>query len=364
MLRATKRGIKKGQSMKRLVIIITVIALLAGGLFMLHKRNSEQDSGGKNKGPQAVVAVTPQIRDLTLTITAVGSLIAGEEAGIHAEIAGQIKEILFQEGQPVKKGDVMIGMDKSLIETDLMRAKASLDAAKANMTRDDKLKTSGFVADQQVEASRAALQSAEAAVANAEILITKSAIKAPFDGIAGLRNFSVGDHAAEGQELTSLVSIDPLKIEFTVPEKDYASVQSGQNMTFSVDSFPGEDFTGEIYAIDPRINAENRSFTVKARIPNTSGKLRPGMYARVRLDTATRKGAMMIPEEAVVPEGTDSYVYVVSGSKAARKKITLGERSKGEVEVRDGLTAQDRIITAGTMKLKDGADITEAAAGK
>lgn len=345
--------------MKRLAVIIVIFALLAGGIFMLHKKNAQHDAGGKQKGPQTVVTATPQLRDLKIVINAVGSLVAGEDTGIHAEIAGQIKNILFQEGQPVKKGDVLIEMDKSLIETDLMRAKAALDAAKANFTRDEKLKSSGFVADQQYEASRAALQSAEAAVANAEILITKSSLRAPFDGIAGMRSVSPGDYAALGEALTSLVSINPLKLEFTVPEKDYAAVQQGQEISFTVDAFPTETFKGKIYAVDPRINAENRNFAVKAEIPNDAGKLRPGMYARIRLDTATKSGAMMIPEEAIVPEGTDSYVYVAMNGKAQRKKISIGERQSGEVQVTEGLTTEDRVITAGTMKLKDGGDIAE-----
>ena len=355
--------------MKRLTLILVILALLAGGAWYWNSHRAvAPEAGGKPKGPQTIVTAPLAKRDLTVTINAVGSLIAGEQAGIHAEIAGQVREILFQEGQPVKKGDVLIKIDTSLIETDLMKAKAALDAANANVTRDDKLKTSGFVADQQVEASRAAQQSATAAVANADIQLTKASIRAPFDGTAGLRNFSVGDYAAAAQELTTVVSINPLKIEFTVPEKDYAAVKTGQAISFAVDAFPAENFKGDIYAIDPRINAENRNFTVKAEIDNSDARLRPGMYARIRIDAASRPGALMAPEEAIVPEGTDSYVFTVSGNKAVRKKVTLGERQSGEVEIKDGLSEGERVITAGTMKLRDGGEVSEAqpepAAGK
>ena len=352
--------------MKRLAVIVIIIALVSGGVWYWQSHKPAPDAGGKPKGPQTIVTAPLSKRALTVTINAVGSLIAGEQAGIHAEIAGQVREILFQEGQPVKKGDVLIKIDTSLIETDLMKAKAALDAANANVTRDDKLKTSGFVADQQVETSRAAQQSAEAAVANAEIQLTKASIRAPFDGTAGLRNFSVGDYAAAAQELTTVVSINPLKLEFTVPEKDYAAVKTGQAISFAVDAFPADSFKGEIYAIDPRINAENRNFTVKAEIDNSDGKLRPGMYARIHIDAASRPGALMAPEEAIVPEGTDSYVFTVSGNKAVRKKVTLGERQSGEVEIKQGLAEGERVITAGTMKLRDGGEVSEqpAEAGK
>lgn len=343
--------------------LVILCALAGGGWYLFHKKSGGEE-GGRNKGPQPVVTQAARTRDLTTAINAVGSLVAGEAADIHAEIAGQIENVPFGEGQPVKKGDVLIQMDTSLLETELMRAKAAQGVAEANFNRDDRLKKSGFVADQQWDASRAALQEAEAAVANAEIRIRKSSIRAPFDGIAGLRNFSPGDFAAQGQTLTALVSIDPLKLEFTVPERNYATVRAGQDIGFAVDAFPGERFGGKIYAVDPRINVENRNFTVKADIPNGDGRLRPGMYARIRIDTATRENVLMAPEEAIVPEGEDSYVFVVKDGKAFRRKVTLGERLRGAVEISEGLKAGEKIIVAGTMKLKDGAAVAEQAAAQ
>lgn len=347
--------------MKRIAVIVLIIALLAGGLWHLHSTTAAEQAGGKMKGPQNVVTAPLARRDLAVTIEAVGSLLAGEAADIHAEVAGQIKSISFEEGQPVKKGDLLINIDTSLIETDLLKAKAARDAARASFNRDDQLKSKGFVADQQYDSSRAALQAAEAEVANAEILLQKASIVAPFDGIAGLRNFSVGDYAAAGQTLTSIVSLHPLKMSFTVPERDFAAVKAGQEISFTVDAWPGQDFKGEIYAIDPRINAENRNFAVRATIPNEDGRLRPGMYARIRITTATRPGALMAPEEAVVPQGTESYVFTAEGGKAARRKVELGERREGEVEIKSGLDDNARVITAGVMKLRDGSEIVEAA---
>lgn len=350
--------------MGRIIGILALLLLLAGGgyWYWSHGKAAPEAGGKGPKGPQVVVTVPVAAKDLTLAISAVGSLLAGESASIHAEIAGQVQKILFEEGQPVKKGDILVQMDTSLIETELQKARAALDVANANFTRDDKLKKSGFVANQQWDTSRAEQQSAQAAVANAEILLQKATIKAPFDGIAGLRSFSPGDYAAAGQELSTIVSIAPLKLEFTAPEKDYASVKAGQKISFSVDSYPGENFTGEIYAVDPRINPENRNFTARATIPNDDGRLRPGMYARITIETATRSNVLMVPEEAVIPSGNDSYVFVAQGGKAAKRKITLGERQAGEVEAVTGLKAGEKVITAGVMKLQDGGAIEEQAA--
>ena len=344
---------------KPVIITLLVIAAIVAGGWYWHSHKSGSTDEKKPKGPQPVITAIVEARDLTSTITTVGSLIAGEAAAIHAEVSGQVLEVLFEEGKPVKKGDTLIKMDSSLIETEYAKAKAALDVAAATFQRDDKLKSGGFVAGQQWDVSRADYRAAQAAVANAEILVTKSVIKAPFDGVAGLRSFSPGDYATAGQELTNVVSLDPLKLEFTVPEKDYATVKQRQKITFLVDAFPDMKFTGEIYAIDPRINPENRNFTVKATIPNTDGHLRPGMYARIAIETQTRQAVPMLPEEAVMPQGTDSYVFTINGAKAQRKKVTLGERQAGSVEIREGLKAGDKVITAGLMKLKDGSDVTE-----
>lgn len=346
-------------SKKPVIITLLVIAAIAAGGWYWYSHKSGSGDDKKPKGPQAVVTATVEARDLTSTISTVGSLIAGESAAIHAEVSGQVQEVMFEEGKPVKKGDTLIKMDSSLIETEYAKAKAALDVAAATFQRDDKLKSGGFVAGQQWDVSRADYRAAQAAVSNAEILMTKSTIKAPFDGVAGLRSFSPGDYATAGQELTSVVSLDPLKLEFTVPEKDYAAVKQGQKISFTVDAFPDQKFSGDIYAIDPRINPDNRNFTVKATIPNAEGALRPGMYARIAIVTQTRSAVPMLPEEAIMPQGTDSYVYTINGNKAQRTKITIGERQAGSVEVREGLKAGDKVITAGLMKLKDGSDVAE-----
>ncbi|HYD17594.1 MAG TPA: efflux RND transporter periplasmic adaptor subunit [Patescibacteria group bacterium] len=344
---------------KRIVIALLVVALLVSGGWWWHSRKGSEDPAQKAKGPQLVETAAVEPRDITTVINTVGSLIAGESAAIHAEIAGQVQTVAFEEGQPVKKGDVLIKMDSSLIETDLAKAKSALEVAAATFQRDDKLKAGGFVAGQQWDVSRADYRAAQAAVENAQILLTKTEIKAPFDGVAGLRKFSPGDYATAGQDLTTVVSLNPLKLEFSAPEKDYASVRQGQKIIFAVDAFPQQEFEGEIYAIDPTINPENRNFTVKATVPNDEGKLRPGMYARIRIETQTREGVPMMPEQAVIPEGTDAYAFVMRNGKAHRVKLSLGERQQGAVEVREGLKAGDRVITAGVMKLREGSPVTE-----
>lgn len=301
-----------------------------------------------------VMAVTVAPQDISAAISAVGSLVAGEAADIHAEISGQIEEIQFEEGQPVKKGDVLLQIDKSLIETDLAKAQAAYDVKAVTFGRSDKLRQSGYLSTQQWDETQSGLQEAKAAIANARIRLEKSTIRAPFDGVAGLRSFSVGDYAEVGQTLTSVVSLDPLKLEFSAPEKNYSDIRQDQSITFAVDAWPGESFTATIYAVDPRVDPETRHFKIKAQVPNAGNRLRPGMYARIDIDLPVRKNALLIPEEAIIPQGNDIFVLTIRDGKAARSKITPGLRQNGLVEAATGLLPGDQVITAGVMRIREG----------
>jgi membrane fusion protein (multidrug efflux system) len=306
---------------------------------------------------QPVEATAVAVRDLEATISAVGSLSASESAEIRAEIAGPVKAINFSEGQPVKKGASLIEIDDSLIRTELMKAQAAYNVRKSVFARSEKLKASGYVSRQDWEQSGGNLQEAQADIESARIRLEKSKVLAPFDGVAGLRDFSVGDYIQVGQALTTLDVIDPVKMTFTVPEKNYADIRAGQKITFSVDAWPGESFSGAVYAIAPRIDKNTHSFEVKANIPNAGGRLRAGMFARINIVTATHKDALVVPEQAIIPKGDDSYVFVVRDGKAVQQKVTLGLRQTGSVEITSGLAAGDLVVTAGIMKLQDGAPV-------
>jgi membrane fusion protein (multidrug efflux system) len=367
--------------MKKIILGLILIAAVAGGGYYWKTSSDITATGaqaaapaGKGaggppgmSGPTPVITQTIAPQELTQSLSAVGSLIAGESAEIHSESAGQIEEIFFSEGQPVKKGEILLQIDKSLLQTEHAKARAAYDASAATFKRDDGLKQSGFVSNQKWDLSKSEVQTAKAEVENTRIRLEKTSIRAPFDGIAGLRSFSVGDFAQTGQMLTTIDSIDPLKIEFSVPERSYTAVQTGQKISFSVDAFPADSFEGTIYAIDPRIEPQTRNFRVKAEIPNTDGRLRPGMYARVDIATLTKSGVLLVAEEALMPEGTDTYVYVVTDGRAEKRKITLGQRQKGTVEVTEGLSTGDVIITAGITRARPGGAVvpqqTDAATG-
>jgi membrane fusion protein (multidrug efflux system) len=170
----------------------------------------------------------------------------------------------------------------------------------------------------------------------------------------------VGDYVKEGQDIVNLESLDPLKVDFRLPELALSQLKDGQTLQLSLDALPDRTYDGKVYAINPLIDANGRAIVIRAQVPNRDGKLRPGMFARVRLFTSDNKDAIVIPEEALFPVGDDKYVYKVVDGKALRQKVEIGQRREGRVEVVGGLSAQDIVVTAGALKLREGVAVTVA----
>jgi membrane fusion protein (multidrug efflux system) len=331
-------------------VFMTVVLLLAGAVTAAAQMNG----AGM---PMPVRASAVEVRDFAVTLDAVGRLSASESADIRAEIAGAVKTINFSEGQPVKKGDSLINIDDGLIGAELMKAEAVYNVRKTAFNRSDKLKTSGYVSSQDWEQSSGSLQEAAADIKSAQIRLEKAKVLAPFDGVAGLRSFSAGDYVQVGQMLTTLDRVDLVKISFSIPEKNYADIKLSQKIFFSVDAWPGDVFSGEIYAVSPRVDPGTHSFDVKALIPNADGRLRPGMFARISIMTALHHGALVIPEQAIIPKGGENFVFAVRENKAVLQKVGIGLRQPGIVEITTGLGANESVVTAGIMKLQDGAAV-------
>jgi membrane fusion protein (multidrug efflux system) len=199
---------------------------------------------------------------------------------------------------------------------------------------------------------------AEAALALVDARLAKTEIKAPFAGVIGLRVVSVGDYVKEGADVVNLESIDPLKVDFRVPEIYMRQVQVGQTLTVTLDALPGNTFEGKVFAVNPLVDAAGRVVVIRAIVANPDTSLRPGMFARVRLITRDEKEALVIPEQAIVPQGDEQYVFRVVDGKVARVKVEIGQRRDGKVEITKGLGAGDVVVTAGQLKLRDGMPVT------
>jgi len=318
------------------------------------------------KGPDAPVAVeavraaTDMVREET---TAVGTLRSNESVVVRPEISGRIARIGFTEGTHVDRGQLLIALDASVPAAEVEQARANLALAKTNYGRTVELERQNFVSQTARDQALNGLRVAEAALALAEARLAKTQILAPFSGIVGIRQVSVGDYVKEGQDLASLEDISSLKVDFRVPEQLLTSLRRGQAVVVESDVLPGKSFSATLDAIDPLVDQNGRALSIRARLRNVEGTLRPGMFVRTRVILAERPNAVVLPEESLVPVGAEQYVFRVVEGKAERVKVATGVRRAGRVEIVDGLRAGDLVVTSGQIKIRDGAAVRVAESG-
>ena len=295
-------------------------------------------------------------------LSAVGSLRSDESVVLRPEVAGRIQSIEFKEGQPVARGQVLIRLDDSVPRAELAQARANLTLAQSHYRRAVELQGKGFVSQQARDESASTLNVQEAAVALAQARLDKMTISAPFAGIVGLRSVSVGDYVNQGQDLAPLEAIDPLKVDFRVPEMYLSKVRMGQQLTLRLDALPGQERQGQVYAVSPLVDAGGRSILLRATVANNDAVLRPGMFARVQL-LFNQDKALVAPEAALSPSGETQYVYRVKDGKAERREVTIGERREGRVEILTGVAVDDQLVVAGIQRVTDGAAVNVVGGG-
>lgn len=308
--------------------------------------------------PVAVEAEKVRIDSIQRTIEAVGNLASNESVTLSPEISGRITHILFEEGQAVKKGDPLIRLDDAISRAELAQVEASLKLSRANYERAKTLFAQHTGTGRARDEAQAKLSTDQASLNLAKARLDKTTIYAPFDGIAGLRNVSIGDYVNPGQPMFNLESIDPLKVDFRMPEIYLGVLETGQKIQVNVDAFPNRSFEGEVYAIDPRVDSNGRTVVLRARLANEDGVLRPGLFARVSLVVNTTDGALIVPEQALIPQGNERFVYRIVDNKAVMTRVETGQRRRGQVEITEGLSADDVIVTAGQMKLRPDSPVT------
>jgi len=300
------------------------------------------------------------IMKLPQSLNAVGSLRSDETVVVRPEVAGRIANFAFREGERVAEGQVLVRLDDSVQKADLDRARANLVLSRTKHERAIDLRNKGFVSTQALDELENGVKVAEADAELMTARVNKMTLRAPFAGTVGLRLASVGDYVKEGQDIVNLESLDPLKVDFRLPELALSQLQGGQTLQISLDALPDKTYDGKVFAINPLIDANGRAIVIRAQVPNRDGKLRPGMFARVRLFTSDIRDSVVIPEEALFPVGDDKYVYKVVEGKAQRQKVGIGQRREGRVEIVNGLARDDVVVTAGVIKLREGVAVTIA----
>lgn len=341
-----------------IVAALLIAAAVGAGHWYLNMRPDTAAAPAAG-GPPSVPVEAAGVRTTVVSdeVSAVGTLRSNESVMIRPEIAGRIASINFNEGEPVEAGQVLVSLDDSTHQAEQADARAALKLAESNFRRLDELFGKGSITARERDEALARLESARATLELSQARLDKTDVNAPFAGMLGLRRVSPGDYVTPGQDLVNLEDIDPIKVDFRIPERYLSSLSTGQLIRVRVDAFPGRVFDGEVYAIDPQIDPGGRSIAVRAYIANPDLVLRPGLFARVRLVVAERPDAMVVPEQAIVPRGEQRYVFRVVDGKAALTAVTIGQRQGGDVEIVSGLSEEDTVITAGQLKLRDGAPV-------
>ncbi|MCW5620208.1 MAG: efflux RND transporter periplasmic adaptor subunit, partial [Burkholderiales bacterium] len=305
-----------------------------------------------------VKAVPVKVGEVRSEVSAVGSLLADEAVIIRPEIDGRVIEIHFAEGQRVNRGQKLITLDPAELKAQLAQAEAQARTDMQRYERSKELLAQNFISQEALDVAKNNLDRSEALRNEAEARLSKTVITAPFSGVVGLRLISPGAYVNKGNDIVRLESLDLIKLDFRIPEVFAPQVRSGQEVAVRLDAFPGEEFNGKIYAVEPVVDERTRTVLLRARVPNQGLKLRPGMFVRVGLTLETRKNAMLVPEPAIWPQGQDNFVFRVEDGKALLTKVQLGTRRPGEVEIMAGLSPTDTVVTEGQIKLRDGAPVT------
>jgi membrane fusion protein (multidrug efflux system) len=307
-------------------------------------------------GTAKVVTQRIELRPLVDEIEALGTARANESVEIRPRISSLVTRILFEEGQFVDEGDLLVELENSEIVAGLALADASLSESRSLYNRSKELESTRAISASSLETLYAQVKVDEANVAAARAKLNHTRVRAPFSGRIGLRRISPGSFVDTDTVITTLDDVSVIKLDFSVPETFVNIVRQGMNIIAHSLVFPDREFNGSVASIDTRLDPVSRAVEVRAVIPNDDGLLKPGMFMTVDLQR-DRGDVLMAPEQAIVPEGSRQYVFVVNEGVAEKRQVRLGRRIPGYVVVSDGLSDGESVVTEGTHKVRDGAQV-------
>jgi len=338
-------------SLKSLTIILAGLALLAA----CDDAPQSRPAGGWG-GAAKVVTEQVELRPLVDEIEALGTAKANESVEIRPRISSLVTRIRFEEGQFVEQGDLLVELENSEIRAGLALAEASLSESRSLYNRSKELESTQAISASSLEALLAQVKVDEANVEAARAKLSHTLVRAPFSGRIGLRRVSPGSFVNTDTVITTLDDVSVIKLDFSVPETFVNVIRQGMRIAAHSLVFPDRDFRGTVASIDTRLDPVSRAVEVRAVIPNDDGLLKPGMFMTVDLQR-DRGDVMMAPEQAIVPEGSRQYVYVVSDGLVEKRQVRLGRRIPGYVVIADGLVPGESVVTEGTHKVRDGTQV-------
>jgi membrane fusion protein, multidrug efflux system len=359
----------KSKTKQRIVVVVgilCVVAILVGvkaGQIITMVRAGESFV----PPPEAVTSSKVETARWEATRAAIGSVVAVRGVTLGAELPGLVREIAFESGASVRSGAVLVKLDTSAEEAQLDAAMADASLARLNLDRARKLHQGQAIAQAELDAAEARAKQADATVANLRATIAKKTVRAPFDGRVSIRQVELGQIVSPGTPIASLQSVDPIYVDFWLPQQALAELRPGQRARLRTDTFPGVEWNGDVTTINPEVDSTTRNVRVRATFRNRDGRLRPGMFANVEVLSSEKRSVLIIPATAVIFAPYGDSVFAIeekrdAGGKTSavvrQKFVRMGERRGDLVAVASGLEAGETVVTSGAFKLRNGAAVT------
>lgn len=334
------------------IILLAVIALAYP---KVHPLLAGQNETASNSRPSVLKVQTVTVKPETLQqrISTTGTLYADESVELRSEMSGKVTAIFLEEGKPVDEGEVLLKINDSELQAQLQRARYRLDLANEREQRQQKLLEKGGISQEEYDATLNEVNVLRSEVNLIEAQIDKSEIRAPFDGVIGLKYVSEGSYISPTTQIASLQNIDRIKVDFSVPERYARIISEGDRIVFRVQTADSV-FEGSIYAIEPEIDPETRTLQIRAISDNQNADLLPGSFANIELILEETENALTVPSIALVPELGGQYVYLFKDGQAAKTPVRTGIRSEAKVEITSGLSPGDTVLTSGLLQVQDG----------
>lgn len=344
---------------KRFTIVILLLVVIFGGVFSFDAWRSymAQRYAKQFKLPPVTVGtIKAQQVQWSDKIAAIGTLVAMNSVKVTSDINGKVSEILFESGQMVDKDQPIIKLDDKILQQQLRENLAQLELSRLNFTRSQKLYQKNTISQQQLDVDRAAYVKYQAAVDANKINLDYKIVKAPFSGRLGIREVNVGQYLDPGDPIVSLETVDPILIDFSVPERYLAQIKVEQPFTIKVDAYPNEQFQGKVIAINSQVNKTTRNITLRGKLNNPDSKLHPGQFANVSLDTGKEQTVVIVPRNAIAYNTYGSILYVVAtadqNSIAKQVIVKIGLQRGDWVVITDGINTNDEVVVSGQIKLR------------